>query len=56
MKLIPKLFGLALSNLFGKQLLKESIDIVTPDGQIIPSNYQQPTQISPTDSCLSFTY
>jgi len=36
MKLIPKLFGLALSNFFGKQLLKEGIDIVTPDGQIIP--------------------
>jgi len=43
MKLIPKLFGLALSNLFGKQLLKESIDIVTPDGQIIPLRPQNST-------------
>ena len=43
MKLIPKLFGLALSNIFGKQLLKESIDIVTPDGQVIPLRPQNST-------------
>jgi len=43
MKLITKLFRLALSNIFGKQLLKESIDIVTPDGQIIPLRSQNST-------------
>ncbi len=37
MKLIRKLFGMALSNILGKKLLEESIDIITPDGQSILS-------------------
>ena len=37
MKLIRKLFVVALSNILGKKLLEESIDIITPDGQSILS-------------------
>ena len=37
MKLINKLFVMALSNILGKKLLEESIDILTPDGQSILS-------------------
>ena len=36
MKIFTKLLRLALSNIIGKKLLEESIDIVTPDGQSLP--------------------